>query len=436
MKRVLMIAYQFPPVGGSGVQRTLKFTKFLSGYGWLPEVVTRDDGRMAQRDETLLPEVPREVRVIRTPAHDLTSWPGKLALVGKFIAWKLLVPDGEIPWMRGAVQAARKRMVAGGIDVVYTTSYPYTDHLIGLALKKNFPGVPWVADFRDEWTNNPYLLDHPHPAWRMKRERQMERRVLEQADVLITNSPGMKDNFVRSYPQLHLQERMHVIPNGFDPDDFTLIQKTKPANQRFTITYTGALYGRRKPDLFIKAVGRLVTGKRIPEEQMLLRFIGSYKPEALQTLARENGMASCLHLVGYLPHGECLQAMAASDALLLLEGGGPGSEAFFTGKVFEYIHTGKPILAVVPSQGAAAGVVRDTCTGLVCDTDDIEGIMEGIVAFHAAWAEGRVPCEPRHDQIAVYDRRVLTKRLAELFDKAMAGKANVKNEGVAYEDMG
>ena len=113
MKRVLVVAYQFPPVGGSGVQRTLKFVKYLPGTGWIPEVLTRDAGRMGQRDDTLLAEVPKDVPVMRTPARDLTVLPWKFALVGKFIAWKLLIPDGEILWMRGAVKAARKRVGSG-----------------------------------------------------------------------------------------------------------------------------------------------------------------------------------------------------------------------------------------------------------------------------------------------------------------------------------
>ncbi len=414
MKRVLVVAYQFPPVGGSGVQRTLKFVKYLPGTGWIPEVLTRDAGRMGQRDDTLLVEVPKEVPVLRTPARDLTVLPWKFALVGKFIAWKLLVPDGEILWMRGAVKAARKRVGAGGIDAVYTTSYPYTDHLIGLALKREFPDIPWVADFRDEWTNNPYLLDNPHPTWRMRREKAMERTVLEMADVLVTNSPGMKANFVRCNPDLALEKRMHVIPNGYDPDDFEAVDPTPPRNDRFTLTYTGALYGRRKPDLFLEAIGKLVSSGRLDIATFRIRLIGSYKPDVILALAEKNGIRDNLVLDGYQPHGVCLQAMSEADALLLLEGGGPGAEAFFTGKVFEYIHTERPILAVVPGKGAAAGVVRDTRTGAVCDCEDLEGIMAGYLQLYEAWRTGRKAFEPERGVIAAYDRRVLTQRLAGL----------------------
>ena len=209
-----------------------------------------------------------------------------------------------------------------------------------------------MADFRDEWTNNPYLLDNPHPARRMRREKAMERAVLEMADVLVTNSPGMKANFVRYNPDLALEKRMHVIPNGYDPDDFGAVDPTPPRNDRFTLTYTGALYGRRKPDLFLEAIGKLVSSGRLDRNTFRIRLIGSYKPDVILALAEKNGIRDNLVLDGYQPHGVCLQAMSEADALLLLEGGGPGAEAFFTGKVFEYIHTERPILAVVPGKGA------------------------------------------------------------------------------------
>lgn len=434
MKHVLVVAYQFPPVGGSGVQRTLKFVKYLPDNGWIPHVLTRDTGRMVQRDDTLMAEVPSGVAVLRTPAWDMTALPGKLALAGKFIAWKLLVPDGEVLWMRGAVKKARKRLMAGGIDAVYTTSYPYSDHLIGLGLKREFPKVPWIADFRDEWTNNPYLLDHPHPAWRMLREKAMERTVLEQADTLVTNSPGMKANFLMSYPGLDLENRMHVIPNGYDPDDFAVSDSGSTdsvgfgetsfaaiVNDRFTLTYTGALYGRRKPDLFLEALGRLVSEGRVGKDAFRVRLMGSYKTDVIRNLAQRNGLSGTILLDGYQPHGECLRAMAASDALLLLEGGGPGAEAFFTGKVFEYIHTGRPILAVVPENGAAAGVVRDTGTGIVCGCEDVRAIMDGFMQLHDAWKAHKPACDPKPEMIGAYDRRVLTATLAGLLSGMVKG---------------
>ena len=165
-----MVAYQFPPVGGSGVQRSAKFAKYLPLFDWEPVVLTRDAKKMILRDESLLKEIPAYIEIIRTPARDLTIFPSIFCKMGKFVAWKLLIPDGEVLWMKKAVDAAVRRVEMGDIKAIYTTSYPYSDHLLGLEVKKRFPGIPWLADFRDEWTNNPYLLDNPHYTYRMKNQ--------------------------------------------------------------------------------------------------------------------------------------------------------------------------------------------------------------------------------------------------------------------------
>lgn len=421
MKKVLMVAHQFPPVGGSGVQRSAKFAKYLPLYGWEPVVLTRDQGKLVLRDESLLKELPENLEIIRTPAYDLTVLPGIFSKAGKFIAWKILIPDGEVLWMKKAVKTCLERIGAGDINVLYTTSYPYSDHLFGLEVKKHYPELFWLADFRDEWTNNPYLIDKPHRPSRMKKEREMEKEVLEKADILVTNTPIMKENFVRLNPGLDLENRMHVIPNGFDTEDFEGLPKEKTKNPQFTITYTGALYGRRKPDLFLEAVGNLVNRGKIRKDKIRIRFIGSFKHEVLKSLINKNGLEGSVDTIGYMEHGECLKNMMASDAMLLLEGGGPGSEAFYTGKIFEYIQTNNPILAVIPENGAAAMLIRDTKTGIVCDWSDVKAIEKGFLDMYESWEKGENIINPDYEEIARYDRKVLTGKLAELFNKFNKG---------------
>lgn len=417
VKKVLMVAYQFPPVGGSGVQRSVKFAKYLPLYGWEPVVLTRDDGKTVLRDESLLKELPGDIEIIRTPAYDLTVLPGIFNKIGKFIAWKILIPDGEVLWMKKAVRTCLERIETGDIDALYTTSYPYSDHLLGLGVKKHYPDLFWLADFRDEWTNNPYLLDKPHRPSRMKKEREMEREVLKKANILVTNTPVMKENFIRLNPGLGLETRMHVIPNGFDTEDFEDLGQKKIKNSQFTITYTGALYGRRKPDLFLEAVGNLVTRGKIQKDKIRILFIGSFKHGVLGNLIKKNQLEGSVDTIDYMEHGECLKNMMASDALLLLEGGGPGSEAFYTGKVFEYIQTNNPILAVIPENGAAAMLIRDTRTGVVCDWSDVKAIEKGFLGMYESWEKGEGIIDPDYEEIARYDRKVLTGDLARLFDK-------------------
>lgn len=418
MKKVLMVAHQFPPVGGSGVQRSAKFAKYLPLYGWEPVVLTRDNKKMVLRDDSMLKELPDNIEIIRTPAYDLTVLPWVFNKVGKFVAWKILIPDGEVLWMKKAVSICLHRIERGDIDAIYTTSAPYSDHLLGLEVKKRYPNLLWLADFRDEWTNNPYLIDKPHRLSRMKKEKEMEREVLKKADVLVTNTPIMKENFVRLNPGFDLETRMHVIPNGFDMEDFEYLGQKEIKNSRFTITYTGALYGRRKPDLFLEAVGNLVRMGKIQKDKILIRFIGSFKHDVLQGLVKLNGLMGAVDTIGYMEHGECLKNMMASDAMLLIEGGGPGSEAFYTGKIFEYIQTGNPILAIIPEKGAAAGLMRSTRTGTVCDWSDVKAIEKGFLDMYKSWENDECIINPDNEEIARYDRKALTESIAELFNKS------------------
>lgn len=417
MKKVLMVAHQFPPVGGSGVQRSTKFAKYLPHYGWEPVALTRDSKKMILRDESLLKELPEDMEVIRTPAYDLTVLPWAFSKVGKFVAWKVLIPDGEVLWMKKAVKTCLERIKKGDINALYTTSSPYSDHLLGLEVKNHYPDLLWLADFRDEWTNNPYLIDKPHRISRMKKEKEMEKEVLKRADILVTNTPIMKENFVRLNPGLDLETRMHVIPNGFDIEDFEDLGQKKIKNSQFTITYTGALYGRRKPDLVLKAVGNLVRRGKIQKDSIRIRFIGSFKHDVLESLINKNGLEGSVDTIGYMEHGECLKNMMASDAMLLIEGGGPGSEAFYTGKIFEYIQTSNPILAVIPEKGAAAMLINETRTGIVCDWSDVEAIEKGMYDIYESWKNDECIINPNHEEIARYDRKTLTGSLAQLFDK-------------------
>lgn len=413
-----MVAYQFPPVGGSGVQRSAKFAKYLPQYGWQPVVLTRRANRIGVRDDTLLEELAADMEIIRTPPRDLTAFPGPLSKIGKFVAWKVLIPDGEILWMKRAMNEAAARLAKGDISCLYTTSYPYSDHLMGLRIKQIYPDLPWIADFRDEWTNNPYLLDKPHPAWRARRERLMERQVLEKADRIIANTPVMKRNFIALHPDLDLDWRMRVIPNGYDEEDFAQNGAASPED-RFTITYTGSLYERRTPDRFLEAAGRLVRTGRIPKEYLRIRFIGNIKEKPVLHAAAQSGLEDAVEIMPYMSHRECIGQMLKSHVLLLLEGG-RGSECFYTGKLFEYIRTGRPILALVPKEGAAADLIRRTRTGIVCDWSDLACIEQGLARLYDDWARGCLKIDPDQGEIRRYDRRVLTEKLAGIMNE-MAG---------------
>lgn len=419
MKRVLIIAHSFPPASGPGVQRTSKFVKYLRSFGWEPVVLTRDDKGLVLKDESLFKDIPEGVRVIRLKAWDFTSLKGIMSLPGKFISRKLMIPDSERLWQTFGNKKAAEVVKKEDIDLVYTTSLPYSSHLMGLYLKKIFPGLPWVADFRDEWTNNPYILDNPYNPVRMSIEKGMEKEVLKTADCLIANTPVMHRNFINNNPSLDLAEKFYTISNGYDPDDFNSLQAVHPDNERFTITYTGSLYGRRKPDIFLEALGQLAGEGGIERDKIHVKLIGNYKVQQLEQLLEKHGVKDLVQILPYMKHDECVRNMMASDCLLLIEGAGPGAEAFYTGKVFEYLTTNKPILAVIPEKGAAAQVIKDTHTGLISDCTDVKGTKENIQKLYKCWLSGNTATDPDNRKIEKYSRKALTGELTKVFAKAM-----------------
>lgn len=411
LKKVLIIANQFPPMGGSGVQRSVKFVKHLRAFGYEPVVFTRDIGNMPLKDETLLKDIPEGVKIYRTRPYEAPEAKGIFRIPGKALG-KVMIPDTAILWASFSKKKAIEVIKSESIEIIYTTSAPYSDHLLGAYIKDKMPNIKWVADFRDEWTNNPYTLDNPYNPLRTKIEKDMERKVVTKADMCITNTPVMKRNFVTNNSLTN--DSFVVIPNGYDIDDFKDMETDKKeANEKLTFVYTGALYGRRKPDNFFKALQELKEESAL--DNFKVKLIGNYHKDKLQAQIDSYGLKENFEIVGYLPHNECIKEQLASDILVLIEGGGRGSDAFYTGKIFEYMNTGRPVLAILP-KGAAADLVRESAIGEVADTDSVEQIKEKTKEYYEKWLRGELTFKPNRKVIESFERKKLTERLAKVFD--------------------
>ncbi len=412
-RKVLIIANQFPPMGGSGVQRSVKFVKHLRSFGYEPVVFTRTIDNMPLKDETLLKDVPQGVKIYRTKALEVPELKGILRIPGKVVG-KFMIPDTARLWMENAKKEVLSVIEKEGIHLIYTTSAPYSDHLLGLYIKKKKPNIKWVADFRDEWTNNPYTLDNPYNPIRTNIEKKMEYSVLTTADALISNTPVMVRNFVQNNGLKG--DNFHCIPNGFDVEDFAEFDLTKPKNSKMTLVYTGALYGRRKPDTFFEALKQLKAENKIDGDKILVKLIGNYHKDKLQAQIDSYSLTKQFEIVGYVPHNVCIKEQLGADVLVLIEGTGRGSDAFYTGKIFEYMNTGRPVLAVLPENGAAADLVRESKIGVVSHTDDVEKIKNSIKDYYDKWCEGKLDFEPDRTVIDGFERKALTEKLAEVFD--------------------
>jgi len=413
MRKVLIIANQFPPMGGSGVQRSVKFVKHLRKFGYEPIVFTRKVGNMNLIDKTLLKDIPQGVKIIRTKAYETVELKGMLRIPGKVIG-KIMIPDSARIWCENSKKSIIEIINKENIKLIYTTSAPYSDHLLGLYIKNKINNIVWAADFRDEWTNNPYILDNPYNPIRTKIEKNMEHKVVTKADLLITNTPVMRENFIKNN---NLKgDNFYFIPNGYDEEDFRDFSSSKNNNKKFTMVYTGALYGRRKPDNFFQALKELKEENKIDTNKIIVKLIGNYYKDKLQAQIDRYNISEMFEIVGYVPHNVCIKHQLSADVLILIEGSGRGANAFYTGKIFEYMNTNRPVVAMLPN-GAAADLVKKSKIGVVADIDKIGEIKDNIYKYYNKWINNNIVFNPDRDFISKFERKELTKQLAQLFDK-------------------
>lgn len=404
MRKVLVVAWYFPPWGGAGVQRTVKHVKYLPQFGWQPVVLTGPTPRAGLSDATLLEDlgqapVVRRTRALLPPAalpwrlrHALTRW--------------LLISDEQAGWYPFALRAASDLIQRGDIDAVYTTSTPYTAHLAGLRLKQRF-GLPWVADFRDPWADNAAI--RPPTAWHRQRIRRWEQQVVSAADRVTVVSEPMAQAFRATYPQVDAQ-RFLSLPNGYDPDDFSQTQPAGRQPGRMGIVYSGSFYGQRSSQPFLQALHNLLNRGDLPRSAVHVRLVGNVGQATVDQVTAL-GLGDVVEVTGYVAHRQSVAYVMGADVLLLMIAPGPGSAGVLTGKIFEYLAARRPILALTPPS-AAADLIRASRAGVVIDPDDGPAIERQLLEWHGQWQRGELVCASDAAVVERFDRRRLTQALA------------------------
>jgi len=416
MKKVLIIAYHYPPLGGGGVFRTLKFTKYLPQFGFKPFVLTVRNAMYRVKDPSLLKEVPPEVRIFRTLSleHRLLLGPfWKLRINPKWI----FIPDMNIGWLPFAVRRGEKIIEEENIDVIYATAPAYTSLLIGYLLKKK-TGKPLVVDFRDPWTQNVFMK---FPSKLHKKiDEKMEKTVLKLADYIIMAAEPATLSMIDKYP--FIKGKCTTITNGFDVEDFKDLKK-EGSTEKFTIAHIGSLYALLTPKYFLTALQQLIAEKEELRSCVQVLFVGHSGKET-EDLVDKFGLHDVIKLVGYLPHKECLGFMVNSDVLLLIITiKGDYGKWMFTGRLFEYLGARRPILALAPLDGVAADLVRSAKAGIVVHPDDVDSIKRTILKLFQKWKRGNLGTI--ESKIVEYDRKVLTERLVRIFESLINEKINV-----------
>jgi glycosyltransferase involved in cell wall biosynthesis len=410
MKRVLVIAYHYPPLGGGGVFRTLSFTKYLPQFGYQPYVLTAKNPMYRPKDPSLLKEIPPEIKVYRTLSleHRILRVPRRLLHVN--LKW-LYVPDENIGWLPTAVSTGANLIKRERIGAIYATSPAWTSLLIGFLLKKKTK-KPLIVDYRDPWTDNVFIK-YPTQVHRLI-ERKMEEKVLSQADFVTVATESIKNSLMERYP--FLKSKIETVTNGFDPDDFKNV-RIYPNPDKFRITFIGSIYGLLTAKPFLSALKELFEENRKLKEKMEARFVGNFGRETPK-LVEEYGLRENVKLIDYVSHGKCVEYMMNSEALLLLITiEGSGGEGILTGKLFEYLASGKPIIAIVPTKGLAAKMIESLEAGAVASPRDVPSIKKTMLTFYEKWAKG--------DQfrgrgnVDIYNRKFLTQHIAQIFDKIL-----------------
>ena len=407
-KNVLIISYYFPPMGLSGVQRTLKFVKYLPEFNWKPIVLTTSPKSYYAFDDELQKDLETlDVEVYRTGEYSpeqrkVKPFPPSYRLQNffRFLASFFLQPDTKILWKKKALNLGRKILQENKIDVILATAPPFTDFLVASTLSEEFK-VPFVIDYRDIWVDNPF---HFFPTFFHKNYvRKLEESILKKATRIIVTFRGTKDVLLTRYPFLKSDEVV-IIPHGFDASDFSSFENLKPVPGKFVVTHSGLFQDNRTPKYFLKAFSEFVKTRNdgIPKEAW---FIGIMRKSHKKYIKRY-GIEENVKLFGYQPHNQVIRLLKMSNILWLTFEDNVRSP----GKLFEYFGARKPILICAPD-GYMKNLALESKAAIGTNPRDVDGINRALNTFYDLWQKDILPV-PANDFVEQFDRKKLTQELA------------------------
>lgn len=429
MRKVLIITYYWPPSGGGGVMRWLKMQKYLPELGWKPVIYTPENPDASVVDETLNDEIHCETEIIKTPIWEpyevfrkLTGkkkgekfkagyiseassgdWKSKLSV---FIRGNFLIPDPRKFWIRPSVKFLTNYLRENPVDLIISTGPPHSMHLIALGLKKQFD-IPWIADFRDPWTDIDFYDKLRLIRRADKRHRKLELKVLEKADHVVTVSKSWSEDLSKIPGK-----KVEVIHNGFDPKDFENITGTPGST--FTIAHFGAFNRDRNPSNLWKVLGILADENPVFKEKLRIRLIGQTDDSVVRDIEK-NGLKKNLVQTEHLPHKKGLEELAKSQILLLPINDAPNARGILPGKMYEYMALKRPILAIGPTDADFVKILNETKTGEAFDFNDAAGIKKTLENYFSLFIKGKLQVESA--AIEKYSRKNLAKKFISLSTK-------------------
>ncbi|BCY28859.1 glycosyltransferase family 4 protein [Flavobacterium okayamense] len=422
-KKILIITYYWPPAGGPGVQRWLKFVKYLPEFSIEPHVYIPENPNYPLQDEKLISEVSNQAVVIKQKIKEpyglasifsngkakkissgIISENKKQSFIEKVMLWvrgNLFIPDARVLWVKPSVDFLKKYIVENHIETIITTGPPHSLHLIGLQLKKEL-NIHWITDFRDPWTTIGYHNKLKLSNWAAKKHKTLEKEVLNTCDEVIVTSPTTKKEFEVITPK-----PISVITNGYDVER---VEK-KQMDEKFTLAHIGSLLSERNPQILWEAINELIQENETFANLFELKLIGAVSEDVLG-LIKKYGIDTFVNHLGYVSHEEALQQQRCSQALLLIEINSKETECIIPGKVFEYIVSERPIIAIGPEKADFASILKETNTGKFFTYYDKELIKKHILELFNVFLKDELKVNAVGLQ--KYSRKALTSELASL----------------------
>ena len=429
MKRVLVITYYWPPAGGSGVQRWVKFAKYLPGEDWQPVIYTPENPELTSVDKTLADDIPPEAEILKTritePYRIYRSLTGKsrekqgevnpisggkkslFQKLSLFIRGNFFIPDPRCFWVRPSVKYLLRYLKDHPVDIIVSTGPPHSMHLIAMKVAQATK-LPWIADFRDPWTRMFYFKHLHLTSWARRRHIALERQVLDSASAIVTVTKPLQQEF-----QSMTSTPVHCITNGYDESDFRQIIEP---DGFFNITHTGLFAADGNPETLWKVLEDKCRTDSEFRKLLRIRLVGKTDREITESVM-EHGLAENLRNLGYQTHQVATREQMGASVLLLPQRKEPEYKAVLTGKIFEYLASGHPILAIGMTDCAMADVIRETHSGVMLDWDDYGGIRKFL---DDCWEKFKSD-EPESENadISGYSRKELTGRMARLMESLL-----------------
>ena len=429
MKKVLIITYYWPPSGGSGVQRWLKAVRYLRDFGWEPVVYTALDSEYPVIDESLQAQVPPGVEVIRRPIWepyklykrftgqkknervvsgflDEKKKPSLSRRISMWIRGNVFIPDARKFWIKPSIRFLSDYLKTHPVDAIVSTGPPHSMHLIAMGVKRR-TGLPWLADFRDPWTNIDFYQELMLSGWADRKHHRLEKQVVTTANSVVVVGKQM---------QLEFEEisgrKVDIVTNGYDEADLQP-QPKDARDKKFSLIHIGLLNQHRNHEAFWVALAELK--REIPGfgDDLVVKLVGKADVSASESIAR-NGMDVQVELIDYLPQAEAVKQQGRAQVLLLSINNTPNAKGVITGKIFEYLASGRPILCIGPEDGDAAHIIESAKAGLVAGFEDKAKLKAHIAHYYDLYKHDAL--EVQSQGVAAFSRKALTGKFAQLLE--------------------